>query len=70
MTMDDRTLIYILRTYEKKLYELMGENEYSAFIVQTARDAFRMEIERMEDGKLKEFILLYFDEITHQGDEN
>ena len=61
---DDKALSFILRAYEEKLHELMEEDEYKMFIKQTAREAFREELKDMKDGKAKDFIMLFFDEMT------
>ena len=53
--MNAETLLFIVKRYEEKLKTLMPEDEYYEFTSQTAKDAFRDEIDRMADGSFKNF---------------
>ena len=57
-------LMYLLKKYEKKLKELMGEEAYTEWAVVIAKEALLTDIEGMEDGEFKDFALEHFDEIT------
>ncbi len=61
---DEEMLAFICKEYEKKLHELMPEEEYIAFITATAKKGFRQEIENMADSDFKEFCLDRFDFIV------
>ena len=61
--MNEKTLTFTLRKMEEKLMELMG-NDYYDFAKQLAKDAFRYEIENMEDPDFKQFCHDNFDTIT------
>lgn len=55
---------YVMKQMEAKLIELMGEEAYSAFSREIAKEGFRKEIDGMEDGDFKNFVIEHFDEIT------
>lgn len=57
----------VMRYMEEKLKELMGEKEYALWSAETAKKVFREEVQRMEDGDFKDFILTNFDEIVGGG---
>lgn len=56
--------IYVMKQMEAKLIELMGEEAYSAFSKKIATEGFRKEVNSMEDGDFKNFVIEHFDEIT------
>lgn len=53
MTKDN--LILIIKAYEKKLNELMPEEEFSEFVESVARSVFLKTAEELPEGELKEF---------------
>ena len=55
---------YMLKKMEEKLIELMGQEAYAEFSVQIAREGFRKEVEGMEDGDFKNFVIENFDKIV------
>ena len=55
---------YMLKKMEEKLIELMGQEAYIEFSVQIAREGFRKEVEGMEDGDFKNFVIENFDKIV------
>ena len=63
MTTEER-LMFVMNRYDKKLKDLMPLDEYYIFTSDVARDAFRKEIEDMEDNDFKRFCFDHFDEIT------
>lgn len=67
--MNEKFYLYIIDIYEKKLKELMGEDEYHKFIIAVSKDGFREEIEGMADSEFKDFCLKNFDMITGGKDE-
>lgn len=52
------------KAYEKKLIELMGEDEFFKFSTQIAKELFADSIMGMADSDFKEFCLDNFDAIT------
>ena len=56
--------MFVMKKMEEKLIELMGQEAYSKFSVEIAREGFRHEIDGMEDSDFKNFIMENFDEIT------
>lgn len=64
---DNEVLRKIAKHMEEKLKELMGEKEYALWSAETAKKAFREEVQGMEDGDFKDFILTNFDEIVGGG---
>lgn len=47
-----------------KLHSLMSDSDFLDFNTAIARQAFRMEIEDMEDGEFKDYLLRDFEKIT------
>lgn len=62
--MDEKYYLYVLNAYEKKLKELMGENDYHEFAKEVAKEGFKEEINGMADSDFKNFCLENFDKIT------
>lgn len=56
---------YVMKQMENKLIELMGYEAYCAFSREIAKEGFRKEIDGMEDGDFKNFVIEHFDEITN-----
>lgn len=54
---NEQRLNKVTQEYEKKLAELMPENEYWEYITSIARKLFREEIDEMDDGEFKDFVL-------------
>ena len=54
----------VMLKMEHKLRELMSEEDFNAFIKETAKEAFRSEVNDLNDGDFKEFVLENFSEIT------
>ena len=61
--MNQKTLTFTLRKMEVKLMELMG-NDYYDFAKRLAKEAFRYEVENMEDPDFQQFCQDNFDTIT------
>ena len=61
--MSEKSLLYIINAYEKKLKELMGE-EFVEFTKEVAKGAFKEEIDGMAESNFKNFCLENFDMIT------
>lgn len=55
----------VFKRLETKLLELMGETEFIAFIKKACDEAFRVEIESMDDCDFKQFCLENFDKIIN-----
>lgn len=64
---DNEMSMKVMRYMEEKLKELMGEKEYALWSAEVAKKAFREEVNGMEDGDFKDFILTNFDEIVGDG---
>lgn len=47
----------LMMEYEKKLMEIMGEEEYLKWSTEVAQKMFKAEVEAMEDGDFKQFCL-------------
>ena len=54
----------VMKKMEEKLIELMGQEAYTEFSIGIAKEAFREEVDGMEDSDFKNFCKEYFDEIT------
>lgn len=54
---------------EKQLIAEWGVAKYHIFSTKIATDAFRQEIDEMEDSDFKKFLLENFDKITDLGNE-
>jgi len=61
--MNEKALVFIIDEMGKKLEEFMERTDYEAFCVDVARKAFMMEVNDMEDGDFKEFILSNINEV-------
>lgn len=59
---DRRDLMRLLQMMEEKLIELMGDDAYSEWSKQAAKELFRLEIDNMEDSDFKRFCEDNFDE--------
>lgn len=55
---------YLMKRMDDKLLELMGPEAHAEFSAQIARDAFREEVDEMENCGFKSFVQENFDEIT------
>ena len=65
--MNKEELLYMIGEMEKELQKRMTPEEYSAFSVRIAREAFRQTIESMTDGPFKKFVQENFEQITGQN---
>ena len=54
----------IIREYENKLKELMSEKEFAKFAKEVAKKSFKADVDSMEDGEFKNFVLDNFNKIT------
>lgn len=61
---DESYYLYIIEKMEYKLIELMGEDPYSVWMGDVAREGFRKEVESLKDSGLKDFLLHDFELIT------
>ncbi len=61
--MSEAYYIYVLKEYEKKLSELMGD-KYFEFARNVAKAGFKAEIENMSECDFKNFVLDNFNDIT------
>lgn len=66
--MSENAMRYLIDRMEEKLKEYMTEEDYAAFIKEIAKEAFRMDVEAMEECDFKEFAIANFDRITGDGD--
>ena len=55
--MNDKAMTYMINKMDEKLKELMSEEEYLAFTRQISTEAFRIEVNSMENGEFKDFVL-------------
>lgn len=62
--MSEKALLTMMRLMEAKLRELMSAEDYSAFSVEVAKKGFLAEMEDMEDGEFKDFVMENFDRIV------
>lgn len=65
--MTDKAMMHMMKRMEDKLRELMGEEEFHKFSVELAKEAFRKEIDSMEDSEFKRFVTANFGAITADG---
>lgn len=65
-----RQLLKLCKRYEEKLEQLMKPVDYRKFTNDCAIEMFKDEINNIEDGDFKYFIIEHFDEITNleEGD--
>lgn len=61
---DEKMLMFMLKKYEQKLKEYMTEAEFATFVINIAKEAFKQELDRMEDSDFKKFCLDNFEKIT------
>lgn len=61
--MTEEYIMYVIKEYEKKLQELMGE-DFTEFAHEVCKQGFRKEMEQMAESEFKDFILDNFDDIT------
>ena len=66
---NEERLMKIMKIYEAKLAELLGRDAFADFVVATAKDMFREEVQGMADGGFKQFCADNFDAITGTDDE-
>lgn len=67
--MSENAMQYLIKRLDEKLKEYMTAEEHAAFSIEIAKEAFRIDVESMEDGDFKEFALANFDRITGGGDD-
>ena len=67
--MSEKAMQYVIARLEKKLKEYMTEEDHAAFCREISKEAFRIDIDGMEDCDFKDFVLANFDIITG-GDGN
>lgn len=67
--MTDKAMMHTMKRMEDKLRELMGDEEYHKFSTELAKEAFRKEVEDMEDSEFKRFVTANFDDITAEPDK-
>lgn len=65
---DTKVLEYMLKRYEEKLEELLGEEELDKLATEIARGAFRARIEAMPPSGFRDFCLENFEKITGGGE--
>lgn len=53
-----------LTCYDNKLQELMSASDYRTWSTNVARDMFKAQIDRMDEGEFKDFCKKRFEEIT------
>ena len=66
--MSEKAILYIMKRMEAKLQDLLTAEEYHKFSEEVAKEAFRMDVEDMQGGDFKSFILENFDLITLTDD--
>ena len=64
-----KIMMRAIKRMEDKLIELMGEEAYTEFATKIATEAFREEVEGMEDDEFRELTLANFDDITAEPDK-
>lgn len=62
--MTDKGLLYMINRMDAKLRDYMTAEEHATFSKEIAKEAFRIDIEDMEDNGFKAFVIEHFDEIT------
>lgn len=67
--MSEKAMVFVISRLEQKLKQYMELEEFKEFIKDVSRDAFRMDVEALEDGDFKDYILANFDRITEARDE-
>lgn len=67
--MANKVMTHMMKRMEDKLRELMGEEAYTEFSKELAKEAFRKEVEGMADSEFREFTLANFDDITAEPDK-
>ena len=65
--MNTYALVYMVGKMEKELQKYMPKEEYIEFLMETSREAFKVEVEHMEDGEFKKYILDNFSEIVGEN---
>lgn len=68
--MNEKALLHGFNMYEKKLMELMGEEEFAAFSRKVAKEMFRIELDGMAPGEFKDFCIDNFGMITMEDEHN
>lgn len=61
---EEKYMIHCLNEYEKKLKELMVEEEYIKFAIKVAKEGYRKDVLSMPEGEFKEFCIYNFELIT------
>jgi len=67
--MSEKAMVFVISQLEQKLKQYMEIEEFHQFIKDVTREAFRMDVDALEDGDFKEYILANFDRITEARDE-
>ena len=67
--MSEKALLFVISRLEQKLKQYMELEEFKEFIKDVTREAFRMDVEALEDGGFKDYILANFDWITEARTE-
>ena len=67
--MSEKAMVFVISRLEQKLKQYMELEEFKEFIKDVTREAFRMDVEALEDGDFKDYILANFDRITEARDE-
>ena len=60
--------VFMMREMEKKLKEVLTEDEYKKFSEELAKKTWKWEVEQMPDGKFKQFCIDKMDEIMREDD--
>ena len=61
---DNELLMELVKMYDEKLKEMMSDADYIKWSTETAKELFKLDIERMEDNDFKDFCKSHFDKIT------
>lgn len=62
--MNPKYLMLMIKRFEEKLKELMGEAEYMEFSKEVAKEAFFAECTDLPDGEFKDFCIDNFGYVT------
>lgn len=61
--------LFIMREMEKKLKELMSEEDYDKFALEIAQKAFIENLKHLPESEFKEFALNHVDEVFEEYEE-
>lgn len=62
--------LFIMREMEKKLKELMGEEDYDKFALETAQKAFIENLKHLPESEFKDFALNHVDDVFSEEYED